>query len=138
MGALADRFGRWRVLLIGTALSVILLPLPALTHSLVGFTIAWSATNGLLSAILALSFTVLSDATPEETRGRIMAFSWLPVELSATIGSSLGSVIAHQSVWWLFPGAAVMTFIGIGVLIVAAPRQRSAQIPKSLIESSVE
>jgi len=138
MGALADRFGRWRVLLIGSALSVILLPLPSLTHSLVGFTIAWSATNGLLSAILALSFTVLSDATPEETRGRIMAFSWLPVELSATIGSSLGSVIAHQSVWWLFPGATVMTIIGMGVLIVAAPRQRPKPISESFVESCAE
>lgn len=135
MGALADRFGRWRVLLSGTALSILLLPVPALMHSLAGFTITWSVTNGLLSTILALSFTVLSDASPAETRGRIMAFSWLPVELAATIGSFAGSVVAHQSVWWLFPAAALMTIIGIGVLVVAAPRQRETLAPESLANS---
>jgi MFS transporter, DHA1 family, multidrug resistance protein len=136
MGALADRFGRWRVLLIGTALSVILLPLSSLAHSLTGFAIAWSVTNGLLSAILALSFTVLSDATPEETRGRIMAFSWLPIELSATVGASLGSVAARYSVWWLFPGATVMTLIGMGTLILAAPRKTSSAPLPSMVEGS--
>lgn len=124
IGALADRYGRWRVLFGGAALAVGLLLVPMLASSLLAFTLAWSAANGMVSAILALSFTVLSDATPPATRGRVMSFSWLPINLSAAVGPAIGSALAHDNIWWLFPLASLLTAIGIGVLALAAMQIR--------------
>lgn len=124
MGALADRHGRWRVLFAGAALSVLLLPLPALTRSVTGLTATWGLANGVVSGLLALSFALLPDATHEDTRGRVMAFAWLPVNASGAVGPAIGSVAAHFSVWWVFPVAAALTGVGIGAMALAERRVR--------------
>ncbi len=135
-GALADRFGRWRVLFVGAALSVALLPLPILARSVTGLTVTWGVANGVLSAIFALSFTLLSDAAPEDTRGRVMSFAYLPMNVSAVVGTAIASAVAGFSVWWVFPAASVMTVLGIGVLALAA-RQVHPASPEPRLELPV-
>lgn len=120
MGALADRYGRGRLVFIGTALSVVLLPLPMLGRSMAWLTATWGGTNGVVSAIFALSFTLLSDATSESKRGRVMSFAYLPANLGSAVGSAIGSAVAVYSVWWIFPAASLLTVLGIGMLAWAA------------------
>jgi DHA1 family multidrug resistance protein-like MFS transporter len=134
-GALADRYGRWRLLFIGSFLSVVLLPLPLLASSVGGLSVTWGLANGVFSALFALSFTVLSESTPEATRGRVMSFAYLPANVSATAGSALGSVVAADNVRRVFPVASILTLLGIGVLAWAAKkREPSAESPDASIE----
>ncbi|MBI3241973.1 MAG: MFS transporter [Chloroflexi bacterium] len=122
VGSLADRFGHWRVLIIGAAASVALWPLPALTPNLVLFTIAWAALNGVMSGVFAISFSVLSDSATTEVRGRVMSFAYLPVNVGSMIGPAIGSVATQISVFAVFPVAAVLTALGVGMLAVARRR----------------
>ncbi len=124
LGWLGDRFGHWRVLFAGAAVTVLLWPLPALAPDLPAFAVAWAAVAGTMSALFALSFSVLSMSAPSEIRGRVMTFSYLPVNLGYAIGPAVGSVVAQASVFYVFPAAAVTTALGIALLLGAsrAPR----------------
>ena len=134
-GALADHFGRWRVLFVAAGVSAVFLPLPLLAHSLVGIALAWSAANGVMSGVLALSFTVLSDTVTDEIRGRVMSFSWLPLNLSATAGPLVGSIVADHSVWWLFPVASMLTIAGIVVFALVFLQVRRPAIKSAAVQA---
>ncbi|MCW5849281.1 MAG: MFS transporter [Anaerolineae bacterium] len=129
VGALADRFGHWRVLLIGAALTILLWPLPALTHSLTGFTVAWAVLNGVASGVFALSFTVLAGAAAPDIRGRVMAFAYLPLNVGGLFGPALGSLVTRLSLFAIFPTAAVLTALGLAALVVAARRATDPLVP---------
>jgi MFS family permease len=120
VGALADRFGYWRVLFTGAAVAVFLWPLPLLTPELVSFAVVWALINGLVSAVFAISFTVLSNSAAKEVRGRVMSFAFLPVNLGFMIGPAIGSLVTRGSVFAVFPTAAVLTAFGIGGLWIAS------------------
>src|SRR5688572_13969993 len=45
IGAIADRWGYWRVLFIGAAVEVVLWPIPPLAWELVSFSVAWAVFN---------------------------------------------------------------------------------------------
>ncbi len=128
-GALADRFGRWRVLFIGAALAVLLLPLPIFARTIPSLTLIWGVANGVISAIFALSFTVLADSAPEETRARVMSFAYLPTNAGAAIGPALASMVAGVNLNWVFPAAALLTLPGIGVLALAYRQVQAASAP---------
>ena len=121
-GVLADRFGLWRVLLIGTIVQTVLWPLPVLMHSVVGFTIAWSLINGLGSGIFALTFIVLANSTTAAVRGRVMSFSYLPSSIGLFLGPAIGSLITRSSVFAVFPASALFTALAI-LLFVVTKRQ---------------
>ena len=122
IGALADRYGHWRVLLIGAALTIVLWPLPGLTRSLAGFTVAWAVLNGVASGVFALSFTVLAGAVTPDIRGRVMAFAYLPMNVGGLLGPALGSLVTRLSIFAIFPTAALLTALGLAALVVASRR----------------
>jgi MFS family permease len=122
VGLLADRYGHWRVLLVGAAVAVVLWPLPWLAVGLVAFGAAWAAINGITSGVFSISFNVLSSSTSSEVRGRVMSFAYLPVNVGLIVGPSIGSLLTQGSVFAVFPAAAVLTAIGV-VLLVAAKRK---------------
>jgi MFS transporter, DHA1 family, multidrug resistance protein len=124
LGALADRLGRKRLLVSAAVVAAALLPLPMLAHELGTLTAAWGAANGMLAGVFALSFTVLSDASTEETRGRVMSFAYLPVNASAVVGAAIGSVVAGYGVRWVFPAGAILMAAGILALVWAARQAR--------------
>lgn len=120
MGVLADRFGHWRVLFIGSIVGVILWPTPALMPDLTTFAVAWAILNGVISGVFALSFSVLSTSAPSEVRGRVMSFAYLPVNVGFMVGPAIGAIVTRQSVFAVFPTAAVLTALGVGALTIAA------------------
>ena len=138
-GALADRYGMWRLLFIGSVVEVLLWPLPALTHGLIGFGIAWALINGLGSGVFALSFSVLAQSANENIRGRVMSFAFLPVNMGLFLGPAIGSLITRVSVFAIFPAAAVFTALGIALLVLARkqPVENQAPLPVRLPEQSV-
>ena len=128
VGALADRVGVWRVLYATSALAVVLWPIPFFTRDIVAFTVAWIVINGVTSGIFALSFSVLSSSTSTETRGRVMAFAFLPGHVGGLLGAALGSLIiasggsqasVNARLFWLFPAAAALTALGTCILALA-------------------
>jgi MFS family permease len=123
LGVLADRNGYWRVLLIGSCVVVLLWPLPALARNLAQFGIAWAALNGAAAGVFAISFNVLSSSVASEVRGRVMAFAYLPINVGGLIGPALGALLARGNVFAVFPVAALMTLVGVGMLLVAQRQQ---------------
>jgi DHA1 family multidrug resistance protein-like MFS transporter len=124
IGYLADRFGHWRVLIIGAVFTVLLWPLPALVTGLVPFGAAWAAINGLTSGVFSISFSVLSNSAASDVRGRVMSFAYLPVNVGLILGPSIGSLVSQNSVFAVFPTAAVLTACGVGLLLLAWKRSK--------------
>jgi MFS family permease len=120
-GALADRWGTWRVLFVGAAVGVLLWPIPAFAFNLTTFAAAWVVLYGAMTGVFALAYNVLSGEVTDSVRGRVMSMSFLPTMLGVTVGPALGSLIADQTgnVLLLFPLAAVFTMLGIGILRLA-------------------
>ena len=119
LGALADRFGIWRVLLGGSVVAVVLWPLPALARDLTSFGILFALVNGVTSGVFAISFSALSASAAPEIRGRVMSFAYLPVNLGSMVGPAIGAVLTRGSVNPVFPGAAVLMALGVGMLVIA-------------------
>jgi len=119
LGALADRLGSWRVLLAGAACALVLWPLPALTRELIPFAILWSVLNGVISAVFALSFSVLSSSASDRVRGRVMSFAYMPVNVGFMIGPAIGTWITRRSLFAIFPASAVLTGAGLLALTLA-------------------
>ena len=119
LGALADRYGHWKWLFIGAVAEIFLWPLPALTHNLYTFGAAWALISAIGSGVFSISFTALSNSTTSEVRGRVMSFAYLPVNVGSIIGPTVGAVITHESVMNIFPAAAVLTALGVALLVAA-------------------
>ena len=120
LGALADRTSHWRVVFAGSAVCVLLWPLPALAPDLPRFAAAWMILNGITTGVFALSFSLLAAAAPAGARGRVMTFAYLPINVGSMVGPAIGSAITQRSVFAVFPVAAVFTMCGLLVLAIAA------------------
>lgn len=125
VGAIGDRYGHWRTLFIAAGIAVVLWPVPALATDLITFTLPWALLNGISSSVFSLSFNVLSGSATDATRGRVMTFSYLPVNVGFAVGPALGALATRTPLGLpaIFPLAAVVTAMGIGALAVAR-RQR--------------
>jgi DHA1 family multidrug resistance protein-like MFS transporter len=121
VGAIGDRYGHWRTLFIAAGVAVVLWPVPALATDLITFTLPWALLNGISSSVFSLSFNVLSASTTDATRGRVMTFSYLPVNLGFAVGPALGAMATRTPLGLpaIFPLAAILTAMGIGALAVA-------------------
>jgi predicted MFS family arabinose efflux permease len=119
LGALADRYGVWRVLIWGSVLAVLLWPLPALAKDLTALGIAYALVNGVTSGVFAISFTALSASASSEMRGRVMSFAYLPVNLGSMVGPAIGTLVTRSSILAVFPATAVIILLGVVLLIVA-------------------
>ncbi len=129
LGALADRFGQWRVLFLGGLATLVLWPVPAYMPEIVSFGVVWAILNGVVSAIFALSFSVLAGSTTDSVRGRVMSFAYLPANIGFTMGAALGTQITQTSVFNVFPASAGMTAIGLLLLWVASRQPVPADAP---------
>jgi len=122
IGALADRFGHWRVLIAGGAVLVLVWLLPFFTRDLVVFAILWAVANGLSSGVFSVSFNVIAGSASETARGRVMSFAYAPANMSFVVGPLIGSVLAPIDVFLVFPAAAVLTAVGLAATAYARTR----------------
>jgi MFS family permease len=122
-GSLGDRYGLWRVLFIGAVLQIFLWPLLAVMPGLTSFGVAYALVNGIGSGVFAISFSVLSNSTTADVRGRVMSFAFLPVNIGVMIGPAIGAIVTRQSVFAAFPTVALLTAIGLALLVFAYRKQ---------------
>src|SRR5437870_2512810 len=121
-GALADRFGHWRVLIAGGAVLVLVWLLPFFTRDLVVFAILWAVANGLSSGVFSVSFNVISGSASETASGRVMRFAVWPGYMGYVGWPRIGSVLAPIDVFLVFPAAAVLTAVGLAATAYARTR----------------
>ncbi len=121
-GALADRHGYWRVLLIGAATETALWLIPYWTRSLVPFAAVACLISGVAAAVFSISFNVLSSSAPSSIRGRVMSFAYLPVNIGFSMGPMVGSQLVRLDLFYIFPAAFVLT--GMGVLVLNLARRQ--------------
>jgi DHA1 family multidrug resistance protein-like MFS transporter len=125
-GSLADRFGYWRVLMIGAAIETFLWLIPFGTRSLLPFAIITCVISGLASAVFSISFNVLSSSAPASIRGRVMSFAYLPVNLGFSFGPLLGSKLVGLNLFYIYPAAFLFT--GLGLLVLNVARSQPAPL----------
>jgi DHA1 family multidrug resistance protein-like MFS transporter len=123
IGAMADRWGHWRVLYVAIALAVVLWPFELVMPEIVSFGALWALVGGIRSGAFGLSFSVMSSSVAAAHRGRVMAFAFLPVNLGVALGPLIASPVARANVFLVFPLASAITLVGLFVL-VWAQRQR--------------
>lgn len=126
IGALADRFGHWRVLYAAGAVNAALWLLPWAAREYVPFILAWALVNGIGSGVFSLSFNLLSASATEATRARVMTFAYLPLNLGFVLGPGLGGFVASADVFLIFPTALVLGFSGLAAVAYAARRPIAA------------
>jgi DHA1 family multidrug resistance protein-like MFS transporter len=122
VGALADRWGNWRVLIAVGTLGIALWPLPAMVHGLWGLAVVWAVISAESSSAFAISFSVLAGSLTDGIRGRVMSFAYLPVNIGLIVGPSIGAIVSRYSLLAVFPTSAIFTAIGVGGLLVARRR----------------
>ncbi len=118
-GALADRFGHWRILTTGAVLETGLWIVPFWTRSLLPFAVIACLVSGVAAAVFSVSFNVLSSSAPSAIRGRVMSFAYLPVNVGYFFGPMLGSQLVKAGLFYIFPAACVLTALGLAVMNAA-------------------
>ncbi len=118
-GSLADRYGFWRVLMIGASVETALWLIPFWTRTLLPFAIISCLIGGVAAAVFSISFNVLSASAPPGIRGRVMSFAYLPVNIGFSFGPMLGSQLVKLDLFYIFPAAFVLTGLGLFALDLA-------------------
>lgn len=113
LGALSDRFGRRRVLLIATAGSaldyVILALAPNIAWLFIGRIVA-----GLTAAVIATANAYIVDVTPPEKRAQSFGFLGAAFGLGFVIGPALGGWLGHIDLrlpFWVAAGCAAANWL---------------------------
>jgi MFS family permease len=119
LGSLSDRYGKWRVLFIGATVQIFLWPMLAFAPGLTSFGIIYALVNGVGSGLFAISFALLASSTTSNVRGRVMSFAFLPVNIGVFLGPLIGSIVTRNTVFAAFPTAAILTALGLGLLVFA-------------------
>jgi DHA1 family multidrug resistance protein-like MFS transporter len=118
-GSLADRYGYWRMLILGASIETLLWLVPFWTRSLLPFGIISAILTGLAAAVFSISFNVLASSASDEIRGRVMSFAYLPVNLGFSFGPMIGSQLVRLNLFYIYPVAFLVTALGVLVLRVA-------------------
>lgn len=139
LGALSDRYGRKRIIMISLCIEVISFALTALAHTLPMLLFA-RAVGGIGASNIGSAQAVVSDVTPPEKRAAGMGTIGAAIGLGFVVGPAIGGVFSPHGeltpfwiamglalvnallVLWLLPetrkqqGGATATRGGIGVL----------------------
>lgn len=113
-GALGDRYGRRRVMLIGLLIFAAASVAPIYFDSPTALIVARSFTGVGAAAILPATLSLLTAAYPDEERTKAIGI-WAGVCASSAIVGFMGTAIITQfgswrTIFWAFAGAAVLLF----------------------------
>ncbi len=123
IGAIADRFGHWRVLYVAAVIDGILWLVPWITRDYWPFVVAFAIVSGIGSGVFSLSFNVLSSSATDAARARVMTFAYLPLNLGFIVGPGLGAFLVSRDVFAIFPAATSFELVGVALLAYAARKR---------------
>ena len=129
LGALSDRFGRRRVLLVSLAASACCYALIALALHLRSLPLLMAACllAGLSEANIAIAQSAIADVAPAQQRGRLFGYVYLSSSLAYVIGPLAGGKLADPALvsWFGYPTPflAVVVLLA-GTLALTAARFR--------------
>jgi DHA1 family multidrug resistance protein-like MFS transporter len=123
IGAIADRFGHWRVLYIAATVQAALWLLPWAVRDYWPFVFVFAIVSGVGSGVFSLSFNVLASSATDAARARVMTFAYLPLNLGFIVGPGLGAIIVSRDIFAIFPTAMVLELAGVLLLAYAARRR---------------
>jgi predicted MFS family arabinose efflux permease len=120
LGALSDRIGRKKVIVLGLTIFMIGSIVAALSHS-IGTTLLGRALQGA-GAVGSTIMAFVADLTREEQRTKAMAITGMTIGMSFSIAMVLGPILAPwiqvQGIFWL---AASFSIIGMFILFIFVP-----------------
>lgn len=137
MGKLADRFGRKKILLVGTAGFAAAYVLFAFTDSLAMAFLARAIEGVAAAAIFPCCISLLSDFTSEQQRGKAMGLVGMAFSLGLIAGPAFGgiaSAISVKDVFFLSAALAALNFLSVSFQIKEPhAKSESKDIPKQEI-----
>ncbi len=120
-GALSERFGRRRLIIIAAALSLVVLPLWAFSTSAV-----WLAAGAFLMQVMVQGAwgvipVHLNELSPDEARGTFPGFVYQLGNLIASVNAPLqASIAAHYGGDYAIALALVAGIVAVAIVILAA------------------
>jgi DHA1 family tetracycline resistance protein-like MFS transporter len=131
LGALADRFGRRPVLLVGMGGLATMFLVPALFPSL-PLILASRIFGGMFSANFAVAQAYIADVTPKEKRAASFGMLGACFGIGFILGPAIGGVLGEQDVRIPFLLAAVLSALnfvyGVFILPESLPREHRKNI----------
>ncbi len=126
MGKLSDKYGRKKILLLGTVGFAAAYLVFAFSDSLLMVFVARAIEGIAASAIFPACVSLLSDFTSEQQRGRAMGLVGMAFSLGFIAGPAFGgiaSAISVKDVFVLSAGLAALNFISVAMQI-REPREK--------------
>ena len=132
-GALADRVGHRRLLVILMCASMVLwLPLYAAGDTF-NLTIAWALFAAVSPSVSSLMFTIISLNISADKRGSVLSMIYLPMNLAFIVGPFTASFVARNlEVRDVFLVSAALSLIAL--LIFVTNIQRTKEQPNVAVE----
>lgn len=117
--ALGDRFGRRRIFVVGLGLFVAASIACGLARNIIWLIVARAVQGCGAAFVMPLALTLLSVASPEESRGKALGYFGGVNALALLIGPALGGVIVQELTWeWIF-----WLNVPIGLIVIALARR---------------
>lgn len=126
LGALSDRYGRKRIIMISLCVEVIAFVLTALAQTLPMLLIA-RAVGGIGASNIGSAQAVISDVTPPEKRAAGMGVIGAAIGLGFVVGPALGGIFAlHDAVtpFWIAMGLALLNALLVLWLLPETRKQQ--------------
>ena len=137
MGKLADRYGRKRILQIGTAGFVIGYLVFAFSDSLPLLFVARAIEGIAAAAIFPACISLLSDFTNEQQRGRAMGLVGMAFSLGFIVGPAFGGLASGISVQVAFLLSALMAFLNFLSVHLQIREPHEKQDSRGIVQQEV-
>jgi MFS transporter, DHA1 family, multidrug resistance protein len=124
-GAVADRFGHRRLLVI-LILAVTILWLPIFAaQDIVALTVGWVLLNAVSSSVASLMITIISVNVPESKRGSILSMIYLPMNFAFIVGPFIAGFVASGiGVRYVFLVSSGLALLSLLILLTSLERTR--------------
>lgn len=131
LGALSDRYGRKRIILISLGIEVISFALTGLASSLPMLLLA-RVVGGIGASNIGSAQAVVSDVTPPEKRAAGMGAIGAAIGMGFVVGPAIGGVLSPHgegTPFWIAMGLALVNALLVFFLLPETRKQQGGETP---------